>query len=59
IRARSWQGVINAGIAGDQTSIYVVMSRTFQRGQLQPWYDLTDRIKQLKDGETLVITREF
>jgi len=59
IRARSWQGVINAGIAGDQTSIYVVMSRTFQRGQLQPWYDLTDRIKELKDGETLVITRDF
>lgn len=59
LRADSWESVINAGIGGDQTSIYVVMSRTFQQGQLQQWLDLTARIKQLKPGETLRLEREF
>ena len=53
----SWEEVIDAGIGCDQTSIYVVMSRTFQQGQLQPWLDLSDKIKQLKSGESLVLER--
>ena len=30
------------GIGAAQTSIYVVMSRTYQAGQIQPWLDLTE-----------------
>lgn len=59
LKAQSWQGVIKVGIGGDQTSIYVVMSRTFQRGQLQPWLDLTDEIKTLNKDDTLKIERNF
>ena len=59
IFANSWLNVISAGIGCDQTSIYVVMSRTFQIGQLQPWHDLTTKIKQLSPGEPLRIERKF
>jgi hypothetical protein len=59
LRASSWDDVIAAGIGGDQTSIYVVMSRTFQAGQLQPWLDLTDAVKQLAPGEPLRVEREL
>jgi len=59
IFAKSWLNVISAGIGCDQTSIYVVMSRTFQIGQLQPWHDLTTKIKQLSPGEPLRIERKF
>lgn len=57
--ADSWDSVTAAGIGGDQTSIYVVMSRTFQRGQLQPWLDLTADIRKLKPGQPLKLEREF
>ena len=56
---KSWLNVINAGIGCDQTSIYVVMSRTFQIGQLQPWHDLTTEIKKLSPGQPLRIERKF
>ena len=59
LRTNSWDDVISAGIGGDQTSIYVVMSRTFQRGQLQPWLDLTDEVKRLTPGQVLQLEREF
>lgn len=59
ITASSWQGVISAGIGASQTSIYVVMSRTFQPGQLQPWLDLTEEIKKLTPGQTLRVERTF
>jgi hypothetical protein len=59
LSAVSWKEVISAGIGGDQTSIYVVMSRTFQRGQLQPWFNLTEQIKPLKADQTLKIERYF
>lgn len=59
LQAQSWQEVINAGIGGDQTSIYVVMSRTFQQGQLQQWLDLTSEVKKLVDGELLRLERRF
>jgi hypothetical protein len=55
----SWDEVVSAGIGGDQTSIYVVMSRTFQSGQLQPWLDLTPSIRQLPPGEPLKLERHF
>ena len=41
LQAPSWDPVQVAGIGPDQTSIYVVMSRTFKIGQLQPWLDMT------------------
>ena len=57
LSAPTWNKVVSAGISGDQTSIYVVMSRTFQKGQLQPWLDLTDQIKQLSPGQVLHLNR--
>lgn len=53
----SWENVVDAGIGGDQTSIYVVMSRTYQAGQLQPWFDLMPEIKKLKAKDSLKIER--
>jgi len=59
LTADSWQNVVAAGIGGDQTSIYVVMSRTFQKGQLQPWLDLTDKVKHLAPGQALKVERKL
>lgn len=59
LKATSWQDVIGVGIGGDQTSIYVVMSRTFQRGQLQPWLDLTAEVKKLPAGDLLQLERSL
>jgi hypothetical protein len=55
----SWIKVHSAEIGVDRTSIYVVMSRTFQSGQLQPHWNLTTKVEKLKDGELLKVTREF
>ncbi len=57
VEAGSWENVESAGIGGDQTSIYVVMSRTFQAGQLQPWFNLTGEIAKLRPGEPLALKR--
>jgi hypothetical protein len=57
--AQSWHQVISAGIGCAQTSIYVVMSRTFQIGQLQPWLDLTEEIKKLAPYQPLEIKRKL
>lgn len=54
---QGWSEVTGVGIGAAQTSIYVVMSRTYQRGQLQPWQDLTEAMHQLKDGELLKVER--
>lgn len=59
LRSPSWEDVISAGIGGDQTSIYVVMSRTFQRGQLQPWLDLSNEVKRLTPGASLKLERKL
>lgn len=59
LTGRSWQNVQGAGIGCDQTSIYVVMSRTFQREQLRSWIDLTTMVEQLPDGTPLVLERKF
>lgn len=52
-----WSRVERVGLGCDQTSIYVVMSRTFQEGQLAGWLDLTSRLRELKPGESLRIDR--
>jgi hypothetical protein len=54
---RGWDDVAAAGIAPDQTSIYVVMSRVFQLGQLRPWLDLTPAVRALRPGEPLRVER--
>lgn len=59
LEAQTWDNVIAAGIGCDQTSIYVVMSRTFQTSQLQPWLDLTPQIKKLAPSQALKIEREL
>ncbi|NEP12617.1 MAG: hypothetical protein F6K14_20895 [Symploca sp. SIO2C1] len=59
LTSQFWQNVKNAGIGCDQTSIYVVMSRTFQVGQLQPWLDLTEQVKQIAPGESITLERYF
>jgi hypothetical protein len=59
LEADSWENVITLGIGGDQTSIYVVMSRTFQIGQLQPWLDLTEKIKQIASSQPLRLERNL
>lgn len=52
-----WAAVKRAAIGCDQTSIYVVMSRTFQAGQMLPWIDLTDAVRKLQPSEALEHTR--
>ncbi|MDC0833796.1 hypothetical protein POG22_12380 [Geitlerinema sp. CS-897] len=59
VTAKSWKDVKSAGIGCDQTSIYVVMSRTFQRNQLRSWIDLTAAIEQLPSDRALQLTRKF
>lgn len=59
LTAQSWENVRAVGIGPAQTSIYVVMSRTWQAGQLQPWQDLTEQACQLNHGEALKIERTF
>ncbi|MDR9404113.1 MAG: hypothetical protein RI580_11805, partial [Halothece sp. Uz-M2-17] len=54
-----WDLIKKIGIGGDQTSIYVVMSRTFQPSQLQPWLDLSNRLKDLTAGDILQIERRY
>jgi hypothetical protein len=59
ISACNWNDVKHAGIGCDQTSIYVVMSRTFHKGQLQEFINLDDALKALKPSEDLVVKRVF
>jgi len=59
LKTQNWENVIAADIGSDRTSIYVVMSRTFQIGQLQPEWNLTEAVKKLKPGESLKIERYF
>lgn len=59
LRANDWSKVKSVAIGCDQTSIYVVMSRTYQAGQLQPWLDLTDEVRSLSAGEPLRIERRW
>lgn len=54
-----WRSVIQAQIGVDQTSIYVVMSRTYQAGQLQPVWDLTADLEHLQLGDVIRVERVF
>jgi len=58
-RSDQWHKVIDAGISGHQTSNYVVMSRVFTPGQLQPWYSLAQEAKEAQHTGTLVLQRVF
>lgn len=58
--AESWQGVESVAIGCDQTSIYVVMSRTFQAGQLQPWFHIAPaQWLELNPSQPLTISRRL
>jgi hypothetical protein len=57
VNADDWARVERVGIGCDQTSIHVVMSRTFQEGQLAVWLDLTSKARELRSGETLRVER--
>lgn len=57
--APDWQPVQEVEIGTDQTSIYVVMSRTYQAGQLQKSWDLTNQVQHLQPGEPLKVDRLF
>lgn len=59
LSADSWGQVADVALGTDQTSIYVVMSRTFQNGQLLPWQDLTEEIRNLESGEVLKLSRRL
>jgi hypothetical protein len=57
ISSVNWQDVESVCIGCDQTSIYVVMSRTFHPGQLFRVIDLSAKAALLKQGEVLVHKR--
>ena len=59
LSAPDWSNVVAVDLGCDRTSIYVVMSRTFQPGQLQPAWDLSDRLDDLKPDEPLKLIRKF
>lgn len=59
LKTDHWQAVESVGISGHQTSIYVVVSRVFQVGQLQPWLDFSDRLPALTNGQPLTIERFY
>jgi hypothetical protein len=59
LNTKTWGNVVGVALGVDQTSIYVVMSRTFQAAQLQPWQDLSGQIKNFKSGETLKLSRQI
>lgn len=59
LTAKSWKNIVAADIGCDRTSIYVVMSRTFQPGQLQPASNLDDQVERLNPGEALRLTRDL
>ncbi len=59
LRTSSWKPVRAVGLGASQTSIYVVMSRTFQAGQMQPWFDLSEKARALPEGDPLRLEREL
>jgi hypothetical protein len=59
LEADDWAQAASVMLGGDQTSIYVVMSRTFQAAQMQGWLDLTGEARKLGKGEALTLTRRF
>lgn len=56
---RDWSEVTQAGIGGFQTSTTTVMARVFRAEQMQPWLDLSDEVRSLKTGNSLIVDRRF
>jgi len=54
-----WDKVAMAGIGGFQCATVTVMSQVWEPAQLQPWIDLTGRVRALKAGAPLVIERRL
>jgi len=59
LSAQDWGNVKMVAIGCDQTSVYVVMSRTFQHGQMLGWIDLTERMKALIPQQKLCLSRRY
>ncbi len=59
VNVPNWDAIKQMGIGADQTSIYVVMSRTFQASQLQNWLDFSDKLKDLTTGDIFQIERRY
>lgn len=59
LEADDWGQAASVMLGGDQTSIYVVMSRTFQAAQMQGWLDLTNEARKLGKGKALTLSRRF
>lgn len=59
IDADDWAPVRSARISGDQTSIYIAMSRTFHAGQLRPADDLDAALAALRPGQSLRVERRL
>jgi hypothetical protein len=57
LTAPDWRSIESVQIGTAQTSIYVVMSRTYQAAQLQPAWDLSDRARQLGPNAALKVDR--
>jgi hypothetical protein len=57
LMAPDWRSIESVQIGTAQTSIYVVMSRTYQAAQLQPAWDLSDRARQLGPNAALKVDR--
>ena len=59
LTAAAWDRVTAVDLGCDRTSIYVVMSRTFQPGQLQPAWDLSDQLAALGSNDAIELVREL
>lgn len=54
-----WENWVAAGIGRVPVFNYVMMSRTFQVGHLQPWIELVPYVRQLKAGQSLYWERSL
>jgi hypothetical protein len=59
LEADAWSRVVKVALGSHQTSIYNVMSRTWQAGQLVRGCDLSDRLEGLAPGEPLRVERKL
>ncbi|MFZ1984618.1 MAG: hypothetical protein WAU91_09420 [Desulfatitalea sp.] len=57
LATENWNNIKDVCIGSDQTSIYVVMSRTFHIGQLFPSIDLHSKLNGLGPGQELIFKR--
>jgi len=57
VQSDHWGNVAAAGVSGLQTSIFVIQSRPYQRGQHQLMLDVSDQVRALEHGKALEIQR--